>query len=116
MGEKQAFRMSTVALVTKVVMFQVSQFDLETVQLTALRVTFDLFHLYGMEAFLNVVSNDTARQNESGDDMASDEAMSEIEAMMSEMNTGVVDDASTPSCAQSIIRFLIGLLDSEVNT
>ena len=108
--------MSTVALVTKVVMFQVSQFDLETVQLTALRVTFDLFHLYGMEAFLNVVSNDTARQNESGDNMASDEAMSEIEAMMSEMNTGVVDDASTPSCAQSIIRFLIGLLDSEVNT
>ena len=111
--------MSTVALGTKIVIFQVSQFDLETVQLTALRVTFDLFHLYGMEAFLNVVSTDTVCQTENGDDTSAvdraDEEMSEIEAMMSEMNTGVVDDASKPSCAQSIIRFLIGLLDSEVN-
>lgn len=96
---------------------QVSQFDLETVQLTAMRVTFDLLHLYGMEAFLMAVSDDATGQNENGGDASSvdrsDDVMTEIETMMSEMNTGALDDTNRRNCAQNVVSFLIGLLDSE---
>ena len=44
----------------------------------------------------------------------SDDAMSEIESMMSEMNTGVLDDTNRRNCAQQIVGFLIALLDSKV--
>ncbi|KAI0235791.1 Condensin complex subunit 3 [Lamellibrachia satsuma] len=96
---------------------QVSQFDHETVQLTALLVIFDLLHLFGMEAFLMAGSDDATHQNENDDDASSvdrsDDAMTEIETMMSEMNTGALDDTNRRNCAQNVVSFLIGLLESE---
>ena len=84
-----------------------SQFDHETVQLTALAVIFDLLHLFGMEVFVAMASEDVTSE-------ADDASITEIESLMSEMNTGVLDDTNRRNCAQQIVGFLIALLDSKV--
>ena len=92
-----------------------SQFDHETVQLTALAVIFDLLHLFGMEVFVAMASEDvTSEADDASITERSDDAMSEIESLMSEMNTGVLDDTNRRNCAQQIVGFLIALLDSKV--
>ena len=63
-------------------------------------------------------SDDATHQNENDDDASSvdrsDDAITEIETMMSEMNTGALDDTNRRNCAQNVVSFLIGLLESEV--
>ncbi|XP_013389850.1 condensin complex subunit 3-like [Lingula anatina] len=101
-----------------VLFIQVSQVDQETVKITALKVIFDLLHIFGLEAF-DVQENENTTQDidqtkDSNSDSRVTQENSEVSVVEGEEKEEEADDQSkNTSIAASLVTILLGLLDSE---
>lgn len=107
---------------------QVIQVDYELVQLTAIKIIFDLFLLYGLTSFdqdvvvdedkekeidneqMNVDEEQLAKANENNDDNEDDSKDDDIEADIDESNS---DGQKSKAAAEGILSILLMFLQSE---